>query len=81
MEYLRRNICDATMKIKESEDNNKGLKKNIDAESSREALLNNDMQKCIYRELDFYPQTTGVIFEKIIAQGLQMTVSEVMNAW
>ncbi|WP_051201021.1 DNA-processing protein DprA [Butyrivibrio sp. XPD2002] len=80
VEYLRRNICDATMKIKESEDNNKGLKKNIDAESSREALLNNDMQKCIYRELDFYPQTTGVIFEKIIAQGLQMTVSEVMNA-
>ena len=44
------------------------------------SFIKNDLQKCIYGELDFYPQTSAVIFEKVIAKGMEMTVSEVMNA-
>ena len=39
----------------------------------------NKPQQCVFEMLDFYPQTTSVIFEKLIAIGIEMNVSEVMN--
>lgn len=36
-------------------------------------------QQCVFEMLDFYPQTTSAIFEKLIAKGIEMNVAEVMN--
>ena len=73
VDYLRRNL-------------GKNIKKdssNISPESSLVADFSTSgmdkFQQCIFELLDFYPQTTAVIFEKLIASGLEVTVSEVMN--
>ncbi|WP_051204647.1 DNA-processing protein DprA [Butyrivibrio sp. VCD2006] len=37
-------------------------------------------QQCIFELLDFYPQTTTAIFDKLITKGIEMSVAEVMNS-
>jgi DNA processing protein len=70
VEYLRRNI---DKKLSEA----KGVK----SEGGNNMMAQmNEIQNYIYGELDFYPQTSAVIYEKTIRKGMQMTVSEVMNA-
>lgn len=83
VEYLRRNICSEAVRINNAvvssdvEEGENMKRNNADDDLS---FIKNNTQKCIYGELDFYPQTSAVIFEKIIAKGMEMTVSEVMNA-
>ncbi|WP_049945770.1 DNA-processing protein DprA [Butyrivibrio sp. LC3010] len=86
LEYLRRKIHSDRPGVDEKcgkEEEKAGeMCENIVFENNEKAeLLNcNETQKCIYKELDFYPQTTAAIFEKMVERGMEMTVSEVMNA-
>ena len=73
VDYLRRNL-------------GKNIKKDPGSNSPESSLIADfsfsgmdKSQQCIFELLDFYPQTTSVIFEKLIAGGIEMNVSEVMN--
>ncbi len=73
VDYLRRNLG---KKIAESADNNTSGT----CSAANFATLGMDKsQQCIFEELDFYPQTTSIIFEKLITKGIEMSVAEVMN--
>ena len=75
VEYLRRNL-------------GKNIHQTPSGASSGKAAATTDYsafgidksQQAIIELLDFYPQTSTVIFEKLIATGIEMSVSEVMNS-
>ncbi|WP_029320483.1 DNA-processing protein DprA [Butyrivibrio sp. AE3004] len=70
--YLRKELFKKLPKL--NEDN-----RNFKTGECEEMLSMSEKQKIIYRVLDFYPQTSSVIFEKVVASGMEMNVSEVMN--
>lgn len=70
VDFLRRNIW---KNIKSGE---KGGNELVCEKEDIDAL--DGAQKYIYSELDFYPQTSAVIYEKLITKGMEMSVSEVM---
>ncbi|WP_408071768.1 DNA-processing protein DprA [Butyrivibrio sp. JL13D10] len=74
--YLRRNICPGRMPENKDEEKGGGI---IIATGTIMEKLSNKQQR-IYEELDFYPQTSTAIYEKIIGKGIEMTVSEAMNS-
>ncbi|SEL54345.1 DNA processing protein [Butyrivibrio sp. ob235] len=78
VDYLKRNLGKNVCKKSAALGGNSSSDKNDFINDSSTFGLNKT-QECIFNSLDFYPQTTSVIFEKLLSSGIEISVAQVMN--